>query len=341
MVRRRFTHLDPENPPHDGRAILKWGVWDRLLRRRRISPPGPPAPRQEPDLPLVQRRDGPPRLTWIGHASFVATLQGRTVLVDPVFSGRVGWVYRRYGVPGLEPHQLPHIDLILVTHNHYDHLDTPSLRAIDRRVPALVPLGLGRWFRRYDPRPVQELGWWDSIELAGLRVSLVPARHWSRRGVLDTNRSLWGGYVIEGGDDAIYVAGDTAWFEGFAELRRRFPDLLAAVLPIGGYSPPWFMEKNHMSPEQAGRAFFELGARHLVPIHWGAFQLTDEPLCEPADRMRAWWQTHIDGSGGGRRPLLHLLAVGETAILEGSRASVLESTAGSGRYRAASGMGIT
>ncbi len=310
-VPRRFSNLDPRHRPQGFSAVLRWGVWDRLSGRRQIAPPGPPAPRVEPDLALIHSTAPEPRLTWIGHSSFLVSLGGEHVLIDPVFSRRIGWLYRRHGEPGLGVGRLPPLTAVLVSHNHYDHLDTPSLAALRRPLPAIVPLGLGRRLARLGFEDVRELGWWQAAEFGSLRVTLVPARHWSHRVPLDTNRSLWGGFVVERAGVAIYHAGDTADFAGFEEIGRRFPDLAAALLPIGGYEPGWFMGSNHMSPEEAGRSFLALGARHLVPMHWGAFQLTDESLCEPAERLRRWWDR--EGPREGRR--LHLLAVGETAVL--------------------------
>jgi L-ascorbate metabolism protein UlaG (beta-lactamase superfamily) len=309
---RRFANLDPRHRPQGLAAAFRWGVWDRLTGRRKVAPPGPPAPRVAPDRALLRRRDGPPRLTWIGHASLLGSLGGGSFLVDPVFARRVGWLYRRHGAPGLAPDDLPPLDALLLSHNHYDHLDEASCLAVGREVPAVVPAGLGRWFRRRGWRRVEELTWWESVEVGALAVTLVPARHWSRRGIADENLSLWGGFVVEAAAGRIYLAGDSAWFDGFAEIGRRFPGLLAAALPIGGYEPSWFMGANHLNPEEAGRAFLDLGARDLVPIHWGTFQLTDEPLAEPAERMAAWWERQ--GPRDGRR--LRLLAVGETAVLE-------------------------
>ncbi len=308
---KRFSNPDPRHRPHGARAILRWGVWDRLRGRRRPRPPGPPAPRVAPDLDLVQGPGGPPRLTWIGHASFLGLLGGVRFLIDPVFAGRVGWVYPRYLAPGLTPDQLPPVDALLVTHSHFDHLDAAAVRGLSREVAVLVPEGLGRLFQRWGFRRVRELGWWQSAAVGPLAVTLVPARHWSRRGVLDTNRSLWGGFVAAADGVAVYHAGDSAWFDGFAEIGRRFPGLAAAILPVGAYEPAWFMEHNHLNPEQAGRAFLELGARRLVPAHWGTFQLTDEPLAEPAERIRAWWRRAAPDRGRE----LHLLAVGETLVL--------------------------
>jgi L-ascorbate metabolism protein UlaG (beta-lactamase superfamily) len=265
-----------------------------------------------PDLELIRGHEERPWLTWIGHASFLGALRGRRFLIDPVFSDHAGLLYRRHLPPGLRPQDLPRISAVLITHNHFDHLDAAAVRALPPGALVVVPAGLGRRLRARRPGAVVELGWWESGEVDGLTVTLVPARHWSRRGILDTNRSLWGGFVVEAGAQRIYHAGDTAWFDGFAEIGRRFPGLLAALLPIGGYEPAWFMEQQHLNPEQAGMAFLELGARQLVPMHWGTFQLTDEPLSEAADRIREWWRRH--GPGDGRS--LRLLAVGETLVLE-------------------------
>lgn len=313
----RFANLDPRHRPNDFRAIWRWGVSDRLSGRRRVSPPGPPAPRVEPDLDLVHERSERPRLTWIGHASFLAALGGRSFLVDPVFGRRVGWVYRRHGLPGLSPHQLPELTVVLVTHNHYDHLERDAVQNLAPEIPVVVPAGLGRRVERWSLRPVVELEWWQTTEIDGLRITLVPARHWSRRRIFDTNSSLWGGFVVERRGQGVYFAGDTAWFDGFSEIGRRFPGLLATVLPIGGYSPAWFMENHHLNAAQAGQAFTLTEARFLVPMHWGAFQLTDEPLAEPIRRLESWWRRQ--GPRDGRQMILQ--AVGETVVLETGEAA--------------------
>jgi L-ascorbate metabolism protein UlaG (beta-lactamase superfamily) len=309
---RRFENLDPRHRHHGMRAILRWGVLDRLTGRRRVVPPGPAAPRVTPGPALEGRDARRDRLTWIGHASFLGCLAGGRYLVDPVFSEHAGWLYRRHTAPGLRPADLPPLEALLVTHSHYDHLDRASVMALPRDLAVCTPLGLGRWFRRRGFRQVTELDWWEAARCGPLRITLVPARHWSRRRVWDTNRTLWGGYVIEAGRRKVYHAGDTAWFDGFAEIGRRFPDLLAAMLPIGSYDPAWFMENHHLSPEQAGRAFLELGARRLVPMHWGTFRLADEPLAEPVERLRRWWSER----GPADATRLHVLRIGETLFLD-------------------------
>jgi len=308
----RFHNLDPTRRPHGAKAILRWGIWDPLRGRRRTAPPGRPAPRVEPDLDLIHEASQRTRLTWIGHASFLLQLGGRALLLDPVFSTRVGWVYPRYGQPGLVADQLPRLAAILVTHNHYDHLDLPSLRALSDEVPLIVPSGLGEYLRHRVRQPLVELAWWQSVEVAGLEITLVPTQHWSRRRIMDTNHTLWGGYVVAADGLAFYHASDSSWFDGFREIGLRFPGLQVAMLPIGGYRPGWFMEHYHLNPEQAGQAFETLGARWLLPMHWGAFQLTDEPLAEPAERIRSWWEQ----AGFGSDRHLGVLAVGETVVPE-------------------------
>jgi L-ascorbate metabolism protein UlaG (beta-lactamase superfamily) len=305
----RYANLDPRHTPHGFGDVFRWSVLDRLTGRRRVAPPGPPAPRVTSDPKAIGQADGRARVTWIGHASFLATLGGASVLVDPVFSRRIAYFIPRHGEPGLVARDLPELTALLVTHNHYDHLDEPSVRALPRELPVFTAAGLGDFFRRLGFAHVTELSWWETAAAGPLSISFVPARHWSRRGFGDTNRSAWGGFVVEGGGTTLYHAGDTGWFSGFEAIARRFPAIDMALLPIGAYAPAWFMEPHHMNPEQAIDALEVLKARAMVPMHWGAFQLTDEPLREPLERLLRAWEL--------RRPAarLQVLAVGETAAV--------------------------
>jgi L-ascorbate metabolism protein UlaG (beta-lactamase superfamily) len=169
--------------------------------------------------------------------------------------------------------------------------------------------GLGPWFRRRGFASVTEMRWWDRATAGTLAITFVPARHWSRRFIGDTNRSAWGGFVVQGGGTTLYHAGDTGWFDGFQEIAAKFPAIDMALLPIGAYAPAWFMEPQHMNPEQAVDAVQVLRARSMVPMHWGAFQLTDEPLQEPIERLRHAWKARQP------RARLYDLAVGETTLI--------------------------
>jgi L-ascorbate metabolism protein UlaG (beta-lactamase superfamily) len=294
---------------------VRWGITDRILGRRHRRPPGPPAPIVGPDLDLIHEDSRISWLTWLGHASFLGSLAGQRFLIDPVFSNHAGLLYRRHLRPPLALDQLPAVSTVMVTHNHYDHLDETVFRSLSAEVAVIVPEGLGQWMRRRGFSRVTELRWWEKTEVGELLVTLVPARHWSRRGVFDTNRVLWGGFVIRGGGLSLYHAGDTAWFDGFDDIGRRCAPLDAVMLPIGGYEPAWFMEHFHLNPEQAGRAFVSLGGRQMIPMHWGTFQLTDEPLCEPIHRMRSWWQANEPQNSSH----LDVLDVGESLVLDGIR----------------------
>lgn len=249
-------------------------------------------------------------LAWLGHASFLLRLGGRTVAVDPVLSQRILGAGRRLTPPGL--HRLPPLDLLLVSHNHYDHLDAPTVRGLPRDTPVVVPGRLGRWFRRRGFSDVSELDWWESIDLAGtLQVSFVPAHHWSRRGLFDHCASLWGGWVLTvPGGPRVYHAGDSGYGPFFAEIGARYPGIDAAMLPVGAYDPRWFMCPVHVDPEEAVRAAHDLGTRVMVPMHWGTFQLSQEPVLEPIERTRAAW------AAAGRDPAdLWEPAVGQSRAL--------------------------
>jgi len=301
----RFVNLDGSGP-HPFRDVWKWAVADKLAGRRRKSPPNAEVPAVLPDadaLRVPPAAGQTPRLVWLGHASWLVQLGGVSLLIDPVLGESIPAFIRRNGRAPLAPSALPAIDAQLVTHNHYDHMDAPSLRAVG--APVVTGLGNARHFG--SRLPVTELGWWDAVDVGGVRVTYVPSQHWSRRSLTDSNRSLWGGFVIEAGGLSVYHSGDTAYFDGFAEIGRRFPRIDAALLPIGAYDPRWFMSKQHMDPREALDAFRDLGARTLVAMHWGTFKLTDEPLDEPPALFRR--EAEARGLGAD---VARLAAVGET-----------------------------
>ncbi|XXF79063.1 MBL fold metallo-hydrolase [Myxococcaceae bacterium GXIMD 01537] len=302
----RFKNLDGSGP-HPFANVFKWGVVDKLAGRRRKAPAHAPVPRVEPDLAVLATPPAPgegARLTWLGHASWLVQLDGVSLLIDPVLRDAINVVIRRNVPPGVPVEKLPPIAASLVSHNHYDHLDLPTL--VEVGAPVVTGLGQSPVFKG-TRLSCTELDWWQSTQVGPVKVSYVPAQHWSRRGLNDANEMLWGGFVVEGTSARVYHSGDTAWFEGFAEIGRRFPGIDAALLPIGAYDPQWFMSKQHMNPEEAVRAYEALGAARFLAMHWGTFKLTDEPLDEPPRRLDAEWSRR-----GLPREHLHVLAVGES-----------------------------
>ncbi|MBK9519246.1 MAG: MBL fold metallo-hydrolase [Anaeromyxobacter sp.] len=310
--RGRFVNLDGSSPKGPG-AVFKWMVVDKLAGRRRVAPDRAPVASVAPDRALLASPPGPgepARLTWLGHASWLVQLDGVSLLIDPALGPTLFGGIDRNVAPGLTVEALPRIDAQLVSHSHYDHLDLPTLTAV--KAPVIAGQRLERFFRK-NGLFCTELGWWQSTRVGGVRVTFVPAQHWSRRGLLDGNQTLWGGFVIEGRSATVYHSGDTAWFEGFAEIGRRFPRLDAALLPIGAYDPAWFMEAQHLNPEQALAAFQALGAGTFLAMHWGTFKLTDEPLDEPPRRLEA------ERLRRGLPPeRVRVLAVGETVLAGGA-----------------------
>lgn len=287
--RFRYVNLDGSEP-HAFSQVLKWGVVDRLLGKRRRDGDGTPAPRVAVDPTQLRQPPSvgePARITWIGHASWLIQLDGVSLLIDPIFSETLGPGTRRFVAPGIGPTELPSIDAQLITHNHRDHLDLPSVKAVAS--PVVAGLGLAPLFAKHGLE-CRELDWWQEANVGKVTVRFVPSQHWSQRSLNDVNETLWGGFVIEGTSARLYHSGDTAYFDGFLEIGRRSGPIDAALLPIGAYDPAWFMSKQHMNPEEAARAFTDLGARNFVAMHWGTFKLTDEPLDEPKARLLAEWQ---------------------------------------------------
>jgi N-acyl-phosphatidylethanolamine-hydrolysing phospholipase D len=256
-----------------------------------------------------------PAVTWIGHASVLVRLDGVNVLADPMFSQRASPVRfagpRRQVAPGVPLDALPPVAATVVSHDHYDHADLSTWRVLAARgTRFVVPRGMGELVRGAGGDAV-ELSWWESAELAGLRVHCVPAQHFSGRTLTDRNRRLWAGFVVERGGRRVYHAGDTGYFAGFAEIAQRLGPIDLAILPIGAYLPREIMARVHMDPEEAVQAALDLDARAVMGMHFGTFDLTDEPLDEPPARfLRAAAQRGLEGRA-------FVLDVGETRRLAG------------------------
>lgn len=220
-------------------------------------------------------------ITWIGHASFLVQTPEHSVLIDPNWA-RWLKVIKRIKHPGLELHDLPAIDLVLVTHAHFDHLDRKTLRAVARDQPIAVPHNVGNLVHNLGFRQVHEMHNWDTFQHGSLRITLTPARHWGARVLHDSHRGF-GGFLIEYGDRSIFHCGDSAYFDGFREIGDR-SKVEIALLPIGAYDAPTARDV-HMNPEEALQAFIELRAQTMIPMHYGTFRLSYEPLHEPPLRL--------------------------------------------------------
>jgi L-ascorbate metabolism protein UlaG (beta-lactamase superfamily) len=230
--------------------------------------------------------------TFIGHSTFLLQIGGICVLTDPIWSERCSPVSfagpRRARRPGQSLDALPGVDIILVSHNHYDHMDLPTLRKVRKRWAPLVATGLGNahHLAKAGIPSAVELDWWQSTELAGARITYVPAQHFSSRGLYDRNKCLWGGFVVEAGGAVVYFAADTGYSPHFEEIGSKFPRIDLALLPIGAYEPRWFMSQQHMDPPEAVRAHLELRPARSIGIHFGTFQLTDEAIDAPVISLR-------------------------------------------------------
>jgi N-acyl-phosphatidylethanolamine-hydrolysing phospholipase D len=257
-------------------------------------------------------------VTWVGHATVLLQLGDLNVLTDPHWSKRASPVQfagpARWVPPGIPFDELPPIDLVLISHNHYDHLDDGTVRRLAAAFPNAawrVPLGLASFVARRGGRDVEEQDWWTETRVGGARVTCTPAQHFSARTVIDRNRTLWCGWALAREESRVFFAGDTGLHPEFGEIGERLGPFDMALLPVGAYEPRWFMQPVHMNPEEAVGAFGELSAGTdgcvMVPIHWGTFKLTDEAMDEPPRRTTAAWAEA--GLPGDR---LWILAHGES-----------------------------
>jgi N-acyl-phosphatidylethanolamine-hydrolysing phospholipase D len=233
-----------------------------------------------------------PQVTWIGHDTVLVQYRGVNVLTDPVFSQRSSPFSflgpRRSAPPSLRIDQLPRIDFVLISHNHYDHLDAYTVRALGDRTIWVVPLGYKQWFAERGVARVEEFDWWDSREIAGATITATPSQHWTGRGVNDRYRALWASWAVQIGGFKFWFGGDTGYNDKiFVEIGARHGPFELALIPIGGYEPRWFMKNMHVNPEEAVLIHKDIGSKYSLGIHWGTFPLTAEPIDEPPQRLRA------------------------------------------------------
>jgi N-acyl-phosphatidylethanolamine-hydrolysing phospholipase D len=295
------------NPwPNSGLAgfkdFLRWRVVERRGHQLAPNPARDALPRSEPAIVRPRAQSGYRSVTWVGHATLLLQLGSLNVLTDPVWSERASpfqWIGpRRLMSPGIDFDTLPPIDLVLVSHNHYDHLDATTVRRIARRFPDapwLCPIGLARVLQSLGVRQTIERDWWERVDLPHFSTTCAPAQHFSSRGLGDRNDTLWCSWVIEAGGVRVFFAGDTALHPEFGAIATRLGPFDLVMLPIGAYEPRWFMRSVHMNPEDAVEAYRALadGAADAPPclaIHWGTFRLTDEPVEEPPARFARRWR---------------------------------------------------
>jgi N-acyl-phosphatidylethanolamine-hydrolysing phospholipase D len=286
--------------------LLRW----QIQRRRAGLPPAPKVatPVQSADLAFIKQNAQPhrmaPAVTWIGHATALIQASGLNVLTDPIFSHRASPLRflgpARAHPPGLQLEELPHIDVVVISHNHYDHLDRESILALSRQAGGsplfLTPLGLKAWLHDRKVRNVLELDWWQHHIHGGVEFHCTPAQHWSGRGLHDRNRTLWCAWSVFGTDFHWFFSGDTGYSRDFADTRRQFAhrqglengggfDL--ALIAVGACWPRWFMAPQHVDLPEAVQVHLDLGAKRSLGVHWGTFSLSDEPLDQPIHELQA------------------------------------------------------
>ncbi len=287
-------------------GLLKWMLIERPANRLRRPRPGPVAlPHAAPGFAAPRAGRDELTVTWAGHASFLLQIGGLNLLTDPMWSRRaspVQWTGpRRITAPGFPLDDLPPVDGILLSHNHYDHLDDATVRALTVRYPDarwFAPVGLAGWLARRGAQRVLELDWWEETRMGDVALGCTPAQHFSGRTPTDRNRTLWCGWSVAAPARRVLFAGDSGYHPEFAAIGDRFGPFHVTLMPIGAYDPRWFMRPVHMNPEEAVQAFRDVHLSRpplpgkpavMVGMHWGTFKLTDEPVEEPPRRARAAW----------------------------------------------------
>jgi N-acyl-phosphatidylethanolamine-hydrolysing phospholipase D len=283
-----FRNIDPTVQRASGAARFKF-MWSRAWAPARESH----VPRQPNDGAALRANHTEPTVTWIGHATVLLQLQGVNLLTDPHWSGRaspLSWAGpKRLQEPGLAFSDLPPIHVVLISHDHYDHLDVATVKRLHAvHDPVfVVPLGLKAWLQGEGISRVVELDWWGAVEQGGLRIVCTPAQHFSQRSFWDSNTRLWASWAVLGTERRFYFSGDTGYFAGFREIGEKLGPFDLTAMAIGAYMPPAIMRYIHLTPEQAVQAHEDLHGKQLVGIHWGTFDLAEEPLDEPPARMLA------------------------------------------------------
>ncbi|MCZ6785129.1 MAG: MBL fold metallo-hydrolase [Proteobacteria bacterium] len=284
-------------------GLLKWQLSPNRVRSERSGPPAVPVVPN--DGAYLAGEENSATITWVGHATFAIHDGNDVFLTDPHFGTRA-LIPKRVVPPGIPLESVPPDAFAILSHNHYDHLDADTVERLPASVAWYVPLGMAEWFRDRDRPNVVELDWWESAERDRWTITCLPSQHWSRRIGQGVNEALWCAWLVDSGDFVYFFAGDSGYFHGFEEFGRQFGPIDVAMLPIGAYEPRWFMKYQHMDPAEAYRAFRDLGAHTMLPMHWGTFDLTDEPVDLPPVILG-----QVIAEQGGDPERVRILAVGE------------------------------
>ena len=284
FAEERFSNSDGMKNEKSLSEVLKWS-WSREEPKKEFI-------KTNENINLNSLKNREHYALWIGHSTFLINNGDLTILTDPIFSERASPLNfagpKRLIKPVIKIKDLPEVDVITISHNHYDHLDINSLRKIQKKFPnvkILVPKGDLKLLKNYNLNNGFEFLWWEEIIFDNTKFIFTPAQHWSARGLRDRNKSLWGSWFIKNEDKNIFHAGDTGYSEDFIEIRNRLGAVDFAMIPIGAYDPQWFMSYSHVNPEEALNIAKDLDAKISIGMHWGTFILTDEPVLEPRERL--------------------------------------------------------
>ncbi|RID86677.1 MBL fold metallo-hydrolase [Peribacillus asahii] len=284
-MKKRYENLDNVSNMKSMKDLWKWQK-ERWQKKKDLLQQIPHA--EQKQIKQLQANRSHPSITWIGHSTFLLQLNGLNILTDPVWANRQG-IQKRQTEPGILLEDLPEIDVVVISHGHYDHLDFGSIRRLKGKPAFYIPYGLKKAFVKRGYQDIYEANWWDSFQAGEVTLSFVPAQHWTRRTLFDTNTSHWGGWVLENNNTSFYFVGDTGYFRGFQEIAKKFK-LQYVLMPIGAYEPEWFMSDSHINPEDAVRAFLELSGDFFIPMHYGAYRLADDTGPEALERLNQEWE---------------------------------------------------
>ncbi|MGZ3770017.1 MAG: MBL fold metallo-hydrolase [Bdellovibrio sp.] len=297
-----------ENSPKP--SFWKW-QWERLTSPNKNEEPFHPEIIKT-NTEYLRKNHVENTLTWIGHSSTFLQVDGVNILIDPIFSERVSPVSflgpkRQAAVP-FKMDELPPVDVVLLSHNHYDHMDIPTLKnlaGLYTNTLFLVPLGNQKFLNNEGIKNVKEMDWWDSYNIKTAVLTFVPAQHWSQRNFFDYKKTLWGGWHVATPKNKILYSGDTGYSKDFQDIHKKLGDVDVAIIPIGCYEPQWFMKLYHVNPEEALQIHQDIKAKLSIGVHWGTFRLSDEPMSQPPIDLQKALKKYQSHHSGDFRVLKH------------------------------------